>query len=138
MRWNLRTVDADSRRRHIYVALKVYETGHRQGDNESKVLHHLGSLTGNEVGRNLIRTFRDSFELQGTIGPHVCLVYKPLCMSLEDLRLYAGGKIPGDVVKPLIRTLLPGLNYLHKVAHVVHTGMLFYVLSFPPCVLTVA
>jgi len=43
-------------------------------------------------------------------------------MSLKDLRLIGGGKLPVDILKPFIRIILRGLGYLHEVGKVVHTG----------------
>ncbi|KAL1847252.1 hypothetical protein VTK73DRAFT_10387 [Phialemonium thermophilum] len=110
-------------RRHRYVSLKIYETGHRQASNETVVLHHLTSLVRDGKGSRLVRTSYGDFEIPGLVGPHVCLVYDPLCMTLEDLREYSGGKLPTYALKPLLQVVLRGLDYLHTVAHVVHTDI---------------
>jgi serine/threonine-protein kinase SRPK3 len=110
------------RSEHIYVTLKVYETGHRQALNEHKVMEHLEKFKSEYKESQLVRTMRDNFELQGKKGTHACLVYDPLGLSFEDLRSVAEGKLPERLLKPLVQKLLIGLNFLHSIAHVVHTG----------------
>lgn len=104
------------------MTLKVYETGHRQARNEEVVLRHLERLESEHPGQKLLRSIKDSFELQGKIGPHVCLIFETLGLSLADIRELAGGKLPENLLKGLIYGLLLGIDYMHSVAHVVHTG----------------
>lgn len=87
------------------------------------MLRHLGSLTSEHPGQNLVRSISDSFEVEGKAGTHVCLVFETLGLSLADIRELAGGKLPENLLKGLVYGLLLGLDYLHTVAHVVHTGM---------------
>ncbi|OLN81064.1 Serine/threonine-protein kinase SRPK [Colletotrichum chlorophyti] len=110
-------------REHSYVTLKVYEAGHRQALNEARVLRHLESLSSDHPGEKLVRSIRDSFEVDGKTGPHVCLVLGTLGLSLADIREMAGGKVPENLLKGLICGLLLGLDYLHTVAQVVHTDI---------------
>ncbi|KXH69035.1 hypothetical protein CSAL01_07477 [Colletotrichum salicis] len=110
-------------RKHCYVTLKVYETGHRQARNEELVLRHLERLESEHPGQKLLRSIKDSFELQGKIGPHVCLIFETLGLSLADIRELAGGKLPENLLKGLIYGLLLGIDYMHSVAHVVHTDI---------------
>lgn len=81
-----------------------------------------------DKGNKLVRSFRDSFDISGPVGPHACLIHEPLCLSLEDLRQVAGGRLNPSLLKPLIRGVLRGLEYLHRRANIVHTGemRLFY------------
>lgn len=109
-------------REHKYVTVKIYETGHRQSLNEFKVLEHLGAITSDHRGRRLVRLALGSFELPGNKGPHVCIVHEPLGLSLADIRQMVGGKLPGFYLKPMVYGMLFGLDFLHSVAHVVHTG----------------
>lgn len=109
------------------MTLKVHETGHRQAANETTIFNHLRDRPQGDQsyqgGQQLIRKLLKSFEVGGPIGRHVCLVYWPLCMSLEDLRLTTEDKaIPLEALKPLIRLTLLGLSYLHDISKVVHAG----------------
>jgi hypothetical protein len=109
-------------RQHKYVTLKVYETGHRQGFNEYRVLQHIESVKSSHPGAKLVRHALDEFKLPGQRGPHKCLVYQPLGLSLGDVRHIAGGQIPGDILKSTAYGMLLALDFLHTEAKVVHTG----------------
>lgn len=46
-------------------------------------------------------------------------------MSLYDLKMRARGKVfSKDVLRTSVRQFLAALDYLHKEAHVIHTGNL--------------
>lgn len=65
----------------------------------------------------------DSFEALGPEGKHICLVHQPLGMSLHDLKMQAQGKVfSKEVLRVSIRQLLAALDFLHKDAHIIHTG----------------
>ena len=66
----------------------------------------------------------DAFEITGESGPHQCLVYDPLGLTLSDVRRLCDGRIPGEMLKGIINYLLLALDFLHTEARVVHTGML--------------
>lgn len=102
--------------------MKVYETGHRQALNETKVLNHLKSYHSSHPGAKLVRLVLDSFEIEGAKGSHVVLIYESLGLSLGDIRRIAGGKLPDNVLKPMLHGILLGLDFLHSIGHVVHTG----------------
>lgn len=98
-------------------------TGHRQSLNEVQVLEHLEStLPSEHPGSDLVRRMLNSFELNGVAGPHTCIVYRPLSLTMRDIRNMAGGQIPSLILKPMVYGMLLGLDYLHSEAHVVHTG----------------
>lgn len=109
-------------RQHKYVTLKVYETGHRQALNEYRVLEHIESVKSSHPGSKLVRHALDEFELPGQRGPHKCLIYQPLGLTLGDIRHIAGGQIPGDILKSTAYGMLLALDFLHTEAKVVHTG----------------
>ncbi|KAF7187656.1 Serine/threonine-protein kinase SRPK [Pseudocercospora fuligena] len=108
---------------HRYVTLKVYMVGHRQSQNEVKVLRHLDSVKSDHPGAKLVRRLLDNFELPGQVGLHTCIVHEPLSLSLKDIREMAGGQVPENILKPLVYAMLLALDYLHSVAHVVHTDI---------------
>lgn len=86
------------------------------------MLQHLASVKPSHPGRNYVRLALDSFELPGKKGPHVCIVHEPLAWPLATIRQMAGGKVPESILKPAAYWILQGLDYLHSVAKVVHTG----------------
>jgi len=113
----------DILREHDYVTLKVFVSGNPQAKNEEKVFEHLKTIKSDHAGAKFVRTLRDSFELPGEKGPHVCLVYHALGMTLKQLReLSDGEKLALELVKPIIYHVLFALDYLHSQAKVVHTG----------------
>lgn len=107
------------------MVLKVYETGHRQASNEYRVLQHIESVKSSHPGAKLVRHALAEFELQGQVGPHKCLIYQPLGLTLGNIRHIAGGQIPGDLLKGMAYGMLLALDFLHTEAKVVHTGNKF-------------
>ncbi|KAF2189938.1 kinase-like protein [Zopfia rhizophila CBS 207.26] len=106
-----------------YVTLKIYISEHRQARNELNVFTHIRAIKTSHPGLKLIRTLRDAFELPGKLGAHQCLTHKPLGLTLSDLRKQCGGKLPGELLKPVINYLLLALDFLHTEARVVHTDI---------------
>jgi hypothetical protein len=86
------------------------------------VLAHLGSITSDHPGAEHVRLALGSFELPGETGPHVCIVHEPLGLTLGEIRKVAGRKLPESILKHTAYWILLGLDFLHSVAHVVHTG----------------
>ncbi|KAL0944864.1 protein kinase [Colletotrichum truncatum] len=108
---------------HDYVTIKIFESGNRQAPTEEQVLRFLETLDSDHPGKRLVRQIKGSFKLPGKTGAHVCLVLDTLGISLADIREMAGGKVPANLLKGLINGLLLGLDYLHSVAHVIHTDI---------------
>lgn len=106
-----------------YTALKVYISGHRQSQNELKALTYLKTIRTSHPGSQLIRTMLDAFEVAGEDGPHQCLIYEPLGLTLSDLRRLCDGNIPKEMLKGITNYLLLALDFLHSEAQVVHTGI---------------
>lgn len=79
-------------------------------------------MASDHRGRGRVRSALSSFELPGKKGPHACIVHEPLGLSLADIREMVGGKLPSFYMKPMVYGMLLGLDFLHSVAHVVHTG----------------
>lgn len=109
-------------REHRYIALKVYVNSSKV-HRELPIYNHLNQIRTDHAGRRCLRPLLDSFEVAGPYGRHVCLVHQPLGMSLYDLKMRARGKVfSKDVLRSSVRQLLAALDYLHKEAHVIHTG----------------
>lgn len=74
-------------------------------------------------GRRYLRTVLDSFEVAGSDGTHLGLVYEPMRESLSRFqRRLPEGKMPGYFLKPLLTIVLTGIDYLHEKCHIIHTG----------------
>lgn len=106
-----------------YVALKVYI-------NSSKVLRevaiyeHINGLDSQHYGRARVRKLLDSFAIAGPHGRHPCLVHEALGMNLEELRdLVPGGVFDSGLIRHCLRDILRGIDFLHKEAQIVHTGL---------------
>ena len=113
----------DVLREHEYVTLKVFVSGNPQAKNEEKFSGHLKTIKPDHAGGKFIRTLRDSFELLGEKGSHVCLVNDALGVTLKQLReLSDGEKLALELGKPIIYHVQFAFDYLHSQAKVVHTG----------------
>lgn len=78
-------------------------------------------------GRRYLRTVLDSFEVAGSDGTHLGLVYEPMRESLSTFqRRLPEGKMPGYFLKPLLIMVLTGIDYLHGKCHIIHTGTGIY------------
>lgn len=74
-------------------------------------------------GLRCVRTVLESFEAESKFGAHLCLVYVPMRETLSTFqRRMRNECIPANLMKPLLRFLLTGLDYLHTVCNVIHTG----------------
>lgn len=84
---------------------------------------HIAEVDPSHRGLYFIRTVRDSFNIQGPDGTHVCLVYEPMRepVWLFQRRLPDGRYTP-NMLKHTIKFMLYALEYLHDCCHVIHTG----------------
>ena len=65
----------------------------------------------------------DSFKVEGPYGRHTCLVLEVAGHSLYELRdISADRKLDANILRPIIRHLLGGLQFLHEKARIIHTG----------------
>ena len=65
----------------------------------------------------------DSFEIAGLSGSHICLVHKPLLMSLQSFQfLLEERTLPMQLFKAAVYDVLLALDYLHSEADMIHTG----------------
>ncbi|PGH32900.1 CMGC/SRPK protein kinase [[Emmonsia] crescens] len=108
-----------------YVTLKISTASSKRND-EINIYKQLDSVASkiDHVGQKLYRKLYDSFEVTASRGTtHTCLVQEPLGLSLEQiLDLRRSRLLTTDLLKPLLRQLLIGLDFLH-VAGVVHTDL---------------
>ena len=108
-----------------YVALKVHVNDYIRGD-EVAVYDRIktATATAKHSGHEAIRKLFSSFEVQGLQGKmHTCIVHEALGMTMDRLldhlpnRSFRIGEM-----KPFLRQLLTGLDFLHDQARIIHTG----------------
>ncbi|PGH04662.1 CMGC/SRPK protein kinase [Blastomyces parvus] len=108
--------------RHVVLKLCVSSS---KPNHEISIYRHLNSVQSqsDHPGKNLFRQLHDSFEVAGPDGTHTCLVQQPLGLSLEQmLDLRPTGTLPIQLLKPPLRHILAGLDFLHS-ANIVHTDL---------------
>lgn len=115
-------------RQHAYITLKVFERNSAESQRETKIYHHLNSLSiSDHAGATLIRKALGSFQISTAEGDFQCLVHPPLGIRLYDFRNHLRAKVlPEKIVKLTLVHLLLALDYLHTEAGIVHTGMFIY------------
>ncbi|PGH34652.1 hypothetical protein GX50_02542 [[Emmonsia] crescens] len=96
-----------------YVVLKIYILSSRAG-REITVYKHLDSIGSDHAGKRCLRMLLDSFEVSGPHGSHICLVHKPLGLSLQEFRsLVPEGVFNMQLLQPTLRQIFAALDYLH-------------------------
>jgi hypothetical protein len=92
---------------------------------------HISQLRSNHQGRGYVRVAKESFGIRGPLGEHTCLVFEPLREPLWLLGRHLGEVgVPPTVLKPFLKLLLQGLDFLHTECHIIHTGNLPTCLQF--------
>ncbi|OJZ91030.1 hypothetical protein ASPFODRAFT_78077 [Aspergillus luchuensis CBS 106.47] len=105
------------------VILKIYVSGQGR-DHELNVYKHINSIDTDHPGKKYIRKLLDYFYIINTQGRHLCLVHQALGMNTSDLlQLKHGHRMTLEGLKPAIRQLLGALDFLHSVAHIIHTDL---------------
>ncbi|KAJ5927546.1 hypothetical protein N7516_009319 [Penicillium verrucosum] len=110
-----------------YVAIKVnannYES-QESAEKELRITEHITKANTQHPGRNFVATLLDSFRVASPGGTHICMVFDALCEPLWMLkRRFEGNIIPLDVLKPVSKLILEGLQYIHTECHVIHTDL---------------
>src|ERR1700743_1205660 len=107
--------------------MKVCERNSTQGQRQLEVYRHFNYFASDNGGSTLVRTVLDSFEIIEPKGRYLCLIHKPLGMSLAELRARARErKFPEDLLKPTLIHIFHSLDFLHSDANVIHTGAALY------------
>ena len=108
-----------------YWTLKVYKASIKKV-HELDIFQHLQqSASGSDhPGLENIRRLEDTFTIQGPSGTeHVVMVMTPLGMSLRSFRDRQAAKVFSPTFTMIaVDQALVGLNFLHQIANVVHTG----------------
>lgn len=109
-----------------YVTLKITNSGgeeRKSAEDEVEMSQHISALRSEHEGLAYIRLAKESFQVRGMLGNHICLVFEPLREPLWLLgkRLGSAG-VPPVVLKAFLRVVLQGLDFLHSECHIIHTG----------------
>ncbi|KAJ9388339.1 hypothetical protein DTO063F5_2670 [Paecilomyces variotii] len=110
-----------------YMTLKITNCGkeeRRSASDEIEISRHISSLRSSHQGRAYVRLVKENFSIQGPFGEHLCLVFEPLREPLWLLGRHLGSNgVPPAVLKPFLKLLLQGLDFLHSECHVIHTDL---------------
>nr|OQO17484.1 hypothetical protein B0A51_15368 [Rachicladosporium sp. CCFEE 5018] len=106
-----------------YVALKVCERNSKSAQRELAWYEYSESIETSHVRALLTRELYDNFSIKAVGGEHLCLVHKPLELSLKFLvKLFPDEHIPDEILRPF-KSLLLALDCLHIVGKTVHADL---------------
>ncbi|GAB1320439.1 hypothetical protein MFIFM68171_10649 [Madurella fahalii] len=78
----------------------------------------------NHPGCNAVRSLLDSFDVDGPIGSHRCLVHRPLWESvLTFLHRNPVRRLPVPVLAFILKRLFLALDFLHTECNIIHTDI---------------
>lgn len=93
---------------------------------EPDILKHIAEHKDSKhPGVNHCLRYYDLFLENSVHGPHVCITTEVLSGSLIDLRRaleFENGSFPVVLTKMIVKQKLLGLDFLHRVCGLVHTG----------------
>ncbi|EFR05182.1 CMGC/SRPK protein kinase [Nannizzia gypsea CBS 118893] len=104
----------------VFTSLPEYPTA---TDREIKIYKHLTNINSAHPGQSLIRELYDSFDLQGPIGKHCCLVLQPMRMSLLEMMGLNSQSFDLPLLKMTVKRLLSALDFLHTEAEIIHCDL---------------
>ncbi|KAF2459671.1 kinase domain protein [Lineolata rhizophorae] len=87
-------------------------------ERELKVYEHLANVKSAHPGQSLIRNLYDTFELQGIVGKHQCLVLQPMHMTVLEMMGLNSKPFNLDLLKMTLKRILLALDFLHSEAEV--------------------
>ncbi|KAJ2992638.1 hypothetical protein NUW54_g7886 [Trametes sanguinea] len=134
---------------HRYVAVKICARNSVPIHREVAALEHLDRLPAiNHPGRYFLRSMLDRFQLspkhvehsesEGQVDarPFRCLVYEPMAMSVVGCRRFTPGReLPLWLTTFITEAILFVVDYLHRHAKLVHTGLSHFLMVLTPFVL---
>ncbi|KAI9830512.1 MAG: hypothetical protein M1819_005470 [Sarea resinae] len=110
-----------------FVAIKINaadRANKRTAERELDITQHISKADPRHEGWHFVRVLADSFTLKGPSSDHICLVFEPLREPLWILKdRFEGNTIPLELLKIMVQMLLHGLDYLHRVCHIIHSDL---------------
>ncbi|EPE26262.1 Protein kinase-like (PK-like) [Glarea lozoyensis ATCC 20868] len=110
-----------------YVAIKIGTRTYGStsaAEHELKLSQWIATANPSHPGAGYIRTPIDNFKIDGSHGPHICLVYRPMRETMLDFQnRFRNQRFPPKILRLYIALLLQGLNYLHSECHLIHTDL---------------
>jgi len=87
------------------------------GEKESQLNHYPDTHTG-------VVQLVDFFELEGANGSHVAMVFEVMGPNvLQVIKRFQFKGVPLVLSRKIIRDCLIGLDYLHRICHIIHTDI---------------
>jgi hypothetical protein len=112
-----------------YVVIKICDNRYsdeEESRHELNISNHIAASALGNQALDFIRLVKESFEISGPHGRHLCLVFQPMRESIWLLRRRFGAdKVKIEMIdnfKHFIGNMLEGLAVLHSKCHVIHTG----------------
>lgn len=95
-----------------------------QLDDELHTYERIEQGSTTHPGRSAVRSLKDSFDVDGPEGQHMCLVHPPLWESvLSFLHRNPVRRLPAPVLAFVLQRFFMALDYLHTECQIIHTGM---------------
>lgn len=107
-------------------ATKALAPGPDQRSDEQPMLEKIACADPSHRGFRHTLAYLDAFNFTGPHGLHRCIVTEPLGYGVDyirKLRPEGDRRVAPSIVKRVTRQVLLGLEYLHDVCGIVHTGM---------------
>ncbi|OJD23814.1 hypothetical protein ACJ73_04827 [Blastomyces percursus] len=92
-------------------------------DREVKMYEHQTKVNSSHPGQSLIRELYDSFDIQGPVGTHRCLVLQPMRTTLLEMMKLNPRPVDLTLLKMTVKRLLLALDFFHTEAEIIHTDL---------------
>lgn len=112
-------------------ATKALSSDENQRSDEQRMLEKIAAAEPSHRGFSHSLAYFGSFDFTGPHGLHRCIVTEVLGYSIDYLRKLndTDRRVAPSIVKRVVKQVLMGLEYLHNVCGIVHTGSFD---GFPP------